>query len=171
MSTWLSETEFREGGAESAGVTINVAFLQEIKDDFEFRSQLNRVYAQLHPKNNDDRPSIRVAADLLGDLRDELKTYFALEEFYGYFGQAKVDNPRVSKQAGELQTDHEKLFLQLGVVFELSQQLVYDEGVPDLGYEKVAEGFEDFCIALAQHEQAEMELMMRLWNEDFGVGD
>ena len=171
MSTWLSETEFRQSGAESAGVTINVAFLQEIKDDFEFRNQLNQVYAQLNPRDVEDRPSIKVAADLLDGLRDELKTYFALEEFYGYFGQAKVDNPCVSQKAQELRGDHEKLFLQLSEVFELSQQILYREVGSDLDYEKVAEGFERFCIDLAHHEQAEMELMMRLCNEDLGVGD
>ena len=171
MSTWLSETEFRQSGAESAGVTINVAFLQEIKEDFEFRNQLNHVYSQLNPKDVDDRPPIKVVADLLDELRDELKTYFALEEFYGYFGQAKVDNPCVSKKAGELRGDHEKLFLQLSEVVEMSQQIVYDEAGPDLTLERVAEGFEKFCVDFTHHEQAEMDLMMQLCNEDLGVGD
>ena len=82
MSTWLSEKEFRQSGAESAGVTINVAFLQEIKSDFGFRDLLNDVYHQLKPSSgsgvsndeSDEWVSPRVAAEMLGELRDGLET-------------------------------------------------------------------------------------------------
>jgi len=171
MSTWLSEKEFRQSGAESAGVTINVAFLQEIKEEFDFRSHLNHVYHRLKPQDIRDRVSIRDAADLLLALRDELETYFALEEFYGYFAQAAVDNPRVSKEATELRSGHENLYLQLNKAVEWSQQLVYGESGPELTLCDVVDEFEQFCVKLAHHEQDEMDLMMRLCNEDFGVGD
>ena len=47
MSTWISETEFRQSGAAAAGITINVAFLQEIKTDYGFRELLNSVYHEI----------------------------------------------------------------------------------------------------------------------------
>lgn len=179
MSTWLSEKEFRQSGAESAGVTINVAFLQEIKSDFGFRDLLNDAYRQLKPGSqagdfgdeSGGRVSPRVAAELLEDLRDGLETYFALEEFYGYFQQAAVQNPCVSQKAIGLQSEHETLFLKLNQIVELTQQIVYHEAGPETTLDHVAEELESFCIQLAQHEQAEMDLMMRLCNEDFGVGD
>jgi hypothetical protein len=179
MSTWLSEKEFRQSGAESAGITINVAFLQEIKSDFGFRDLLNDVVHQLKPgprrgvlaDESGEKITPRVAAEMLGELRDGLETYFALEEFYGYFEQAEVLNPCVSQQAFGLQSEHETLFLKLNQIVETTQQIVYHEAGPETTLGRVAEELESFCIELAQHEQAEMDLMMRLCNEDFGVGD
>lgn len=178
MSTWLSEKEFRQSGAESAGVTINVAFLQEIKADFAFRDLLNDVFFKLNPDHRqskldstDERISPRVAADLLGELRDGLETYFALEEFYGYFQQSAVQNPFVSQKAQGLQSEHETLFLMLNEIVESAEKIVYRETGPELTLGHVAQSLEVFCVRLAQHEQAEMDLMMRLCNEDLGVGD
>lgn len=170
MNTWLSESEFRQSGAEAAGVTINVAFLQEIKDDFGFRKLLNVIYHKFYPKNQTEQFSSREVADLLTDLRDELETYFALEEFYGYFEQAAVDNPCVNQKACKLKSEHEKLYLQLSQVVDRAEQIVYQEN-GTLTLVHVAKDFEDFCVNLAHHEQAEMNLMMRLHNEDLGVGD
>jgi iron-sulfur cluster repair protein YtfE (RIC family) len=172
MSAWLTEKEFRQGGAESLGVTINVAFLQEIKEDFGFRDLLNSVYYKFKPVHSGDLlPRPHEAAQLLGDLRDELETYFALEDFYGYFNQSTVNNPRVAQAAGELRGDHERLFLKLNRIVELTEQIAYQEIGPESTIGQVADALEDFCVELAGHEQAEMDLMMRLCNEEIGVGD
>jgi hypothetical protein len=171
MSVWLSEKEFRQSGAASAGVTINVAFLQEIKTDFGFRDLLNQTYVRLKPHDPDEVVSPNVAANLLSELLDELETYFALEEFYGYFGESTVNNPCVSKKAVDLRSEHETLFLRLSDLVEKAQQIVYHEAGPDLTMDEIADGFEQLCMDLADHEQAEMDLMMRLCNEDIGVGD
>ena len=48
MTTWLTEKEYRQSGALSVGMTINVAFLEEIKSDFDFRSTLNKAYQQVN---------------------------------------------------------------------------------------------------------------------------
>ncbi len=178
MSTWMSEKEFRQSDAESAGVTINVAFLQEIKSDFEFRELLNRVYHRLSPDRIDsaDGPdsapvSPRKAAEMLSELRDELETYFALEEFYGYFHKSAIENPNVSQKATSLQREHESLFVQLSQIIERTEKIVYHEPGSESNLDNVALDLESFCIELAGHEQSEMDLMMRLCNEDFGVGD
>lgn len=168
MSVWMSEKEFRQGGAEAVGVTINVAFLQEIKEDFGFRRMLNEVYQKL---NSEEKIQPRVASELLGDLRDELETYFALEEFYGYFEQSAAQNPAVSQRATTLRSDHEKLYLQFNEVVEKSEQIVYHECSEEFTVRDLAKELDQFCEALAEHEQSEMELMMRLVNEDIGVGD
>lgn len=172
MSTWLSEKEYQQSGAESAGVTINVAFLSEIKQDFGFRGLLNEVYLRLNPETPLEKPvTAQVAAQILSELRDELETYFALEEFYGYFGLNTAENPKVSQDATKLRAGHESLFLELSAVVELAHQVVYREAGPDVTLDHIAEQFERFCINLAHHEQSEMDLMMRLCNEDIGVGD
>ncbi|MFT5302139.1 MAG: hypothetical protein ACI814_002953 [Mariniblastus sp.] len=180
MSTWMSEKEFRQSGAEAAGITINVAFLQEIKTDFGFRDLLNQVFYQLQPKlgldlltddPDENHVSPRLAAELLRELRDELKTYFALEEFYGYFNRSAVENPSVSSKAFELQRDHESLAKQLNRIVERTEKIADRKTQADVTLDDVHTDLESFCISLAQHEQAEMNLMMRLYNEDIGVGD
>lgn len=168
---WMTEAEYREAGAAAIGVTINAAFLNDIKTDFGFRELLNEVYAKLGDAS-EGKLTAHQTAELLGDLRDELETYFALEEFYGYFTEAAIVNPNVSQSASSLRDDHEELFLELNEIVEQSLQIAYGEVVESrLSMPMVFDQFEEFCIHLAQHEQAEMDLMMRLCNEDFGVGD
>ncbi len=168
MSVWMSERDFRQGGAAAVGFTINVAFLQEIKEDYEFRQLLNNI--QQHLSAPTELPA-RQASELLGQLRDELETYFALEEFYGYFQHSAETNPSVCNQAGILKTEHETLFLQLNQLVEMSEQIVYHECSPKITVKQLSASLDEFCKCLSQHEEKEMELMMRMCNEDIGVGD
>ena len=119
---WLSEKEYRLSGAEATGLTFNVAFLREIKTDFDFRTLLNKVYSRLRPKGGQAKGqqgtvSPREVADMLGELRDSMETYFALEECYGYFTESETQNPRVSQRATRLQGEHETLYLQLSNLY------------------------------------------------------
>jgi hypothetical protein len=171
MSVWLSESEYRQSGATQTGLTINVAFLQEIKEDVRFQDLIEStrqhfVTAEAHVRN---RPID--TARVLNELRDELETYFALEEFYGYFQNAEVVNPSVSHQADSLKKEHEELFLELSKLIDSVEQIVYRENSPDLTFATIARDFEHFITALHHHEQKEMELVMRLYNEEIGVGD
>jgi len=172
MSTWLSEKEYQQSGAESTGVTINVAFLSEIKEDFGFRDLLSEVNRRFQPNAPLEVPlSAQVATEILSDLRDELETYFALEEFYGYFGLATAENPKISQEAAQLRTGHETLYLELSAVVELAHRALYRESTPEVTLDQIRGQFERFCAHLADHEESEMHLMMRLCNEDIGVGD
>lgn len=168
MSTWLTEKEYRQSGAISVGMTINVAFLEEIKTDFDFRSTLNKIYEKVN-RQPDAEP--REISEWLSELRDQIETYFALEEFYGYMEKDDARNPQVGQRVSAKTAEHEKLFLQLSAVIDLAEQIVYRECSRDIGIADVREQFDEFCKCLARHEQEEMELMMRLCNEDIGVGD
>ena len=168
MSTWLTEKEYRQSGALSVGMSVNVAFLDEIKSDFDFRSTLNRTYADV---NQQPDLSPREISERLGDLRDQLETYFAMEEFYGYFRQDTIDNPAISNKAKAITHEHETLYLQLSAVIDLAEQIVYHECSEDTDLSTVRRAFDDFCKDLARHEQDEMQLMMQLCNEDLGGGD
>lgn len=171
MSLWLSEKDFDRESGEAAGVAINVAFLQEIKEDYSFRELLTKVYNRFNEKSLDNRVSPSDAAKLISDLRDELETYFALEEFYGYFSEAAISNPIVSQKANKLQDEHQTLFLGLSEILESAEKMVYRESGPEVTIECLADLLEQFCLDLARHEEQEMELMMRLCNEEIGVGD
>ena len=174
MSTWMSEKEYRLSGANAVGValntptTLNVPFLTEIKQDFNFRKTLDATYDRISAL-----PTIspREASRELSELRDQLEAYFALEEFYGYFQQSAVTNPSVNNKAELLQTAHEALFVKLNKLVDLSEQIVYRECRSSITVATLATELQAFCRDLAEHEQEEMDLMMRLHNEDIGVGD
>ena len=168
MTTWLTETEYNQSGARAVGMTINVAFLDEIKSDFDFRSTLEDVGQQIHRRPNCSPQQI---AECLRDLRDQLETYFALEEFYGYLQQDEVTNINVSRKAKRKTAEHEMLFLTLSEIVDQAEQIVYHECSDELTIEKVRDGFDSFCESLAKHEDEEKELIMRMFNEDIGVGD
>lgn len=168
MSTWMSETEFRQAGAGKAGIAINVPFLMEIKEDSEFRQLLNEVYQRI---NQSPAPAPRTAIEILGSLRDELETYFALEEFYGFVKNSVNADAMQSKLASELADEHSKLYLQFNDIIEIGEQIVYRECSPQVTVSDLAVLLDKFCHSLAQHEQKEMELMMKTCNQDTGVGD
>jgi hypothetical protein len=168
MSVWLTEREFRRSGAAACGVTINVPFLREIKqDNLPVRQQTQKLTRRLI----DGKLNSREAVELLSQYRDGLETYFSLEEFYGYFKNAAATHPTISMHARELSAEHESLFLQLNSLIDLAEQIVYHECDQRTTLKEVADSFADFADQFESHEQREMELMMRLCNEDFGVGD
>ena len=167
MSVWLTETEYRQSDAKASGVTINVAFLREIKEDnLSVREQTNRIYQRLKKGMTP-----REAVDCLSDYRDSLETYFALEKCYGYFNNSRIKNPLISVRADDLQNEHEQLFNDVNELIELTEQIVYQECGPNLTLIEITDLFECFARRFELHEQNEMELMLRLCNEEFGVGD
>jgi hypothetical protein len=171
MSLFLTEQEFERDSAEAAAISINAAFLNDIKTDFRFRDVLNEVYYKFKPPVASEPLPPRLAAALLTDLRDALETYFSLEEFYGYFSDAAVNNPCVNNKANALKEQHRTLFLSLSEILDKAEQIVYREVGPEVTVEQLGDELETFCKSLAEHEEAEMELMMRSCNEDIGVGD
>ena len=166
MSTWLTESEYRQSGAIASGVSLNVAFLQEIKEDhIELKQRLKNAEAGFAK-----RPWIdsRTAYELLFKLQDSLETHFALEEFYGYFqvdrvvSEWELDETSEQTHADRLRNEHHFLFLQINCLVELTEQIVYKE--TGLAMQDIAIEFERFRVNLLKHEQAEMELMLRICN-------
>ena len=56
-------------------------------------------------------------------------------------------------------------------MIELAQQLVYRECGPEVTVASIGTEFERFYLNLMRHEEAEINLVMALCNEEFGVGD
>lgn len=168
MSIWLTEKEYRRSGAAASGVTINIPFLREIKQDNLPVRQQTKI---LNQRLASGKLSPREAVESLGFYRDALETYFSLEEFYGYFKNASAINPTITAQAKALTGEHETLFLRLNELIELAEQIVYHECDHNTTLSIVADKFSDYADQFESHEQREMELMMRMCNEEFGVGD
>ncbi len=151
-------------------VTVNPAFLQEIKDDArEFRQMLAQAGEMLGPTHL-STVEARQIVDLLARLRDQLALHFTLEEAYGYFEDAVNAAPRLSEQAEFLRNQHQTLFADYMRVFESAEQLLY-ESPDDHARASVARMFHNFRADLQLHESREHDLIMAAFNDDIGAGD
>ena len=124
-------------------MTVNAAFLQDLKDDnIHLRELLAAVHEAL--SNPTGRP-IRsgVLAELLGRLRDQLATHFSLEEFFGYFDEAVDVAPRLSVQADILRTQHQTLFSEICDIVEDAEGLAYQESRA-CGVQQIAQRYRTF---------------------------
>ena len=170
MSTtrFLTETDLREGEYRSATRGINTAFLLEIKEDHvEFRVLLKRALSLIRPGVL-IRP--RELADLLSQLRDEMETYFCLEEFYGGFDIAFQAYPNHARTVAKLKHQHEQLFTYLIDLVERAEQVVYHE-VPTSRMRSILTDFQTFAADLRRHEDAELDLISRESAQEIGGGD
>jgi hypothetical protein len=151
-------------------VSINPAFLQEIKDDHhELRQLLHHTGAMLN------RPSWMPAEldelyELFEKLRDQLAMHFALEEAYGYFEDAVTVAPHLCRRAERLRGQHDELYSELCGLADRVETLVYDKP-PESALDDVAANFRRFCERLQQHELDERAMILAALDDDLGAGD
>src|SRR5687767_2315396 len=92
-------------------VTVNAAFLQEIK---EVNQELWQLLAELHHRCI--RPispgQCKTLIDRLSELRDNLALHFALEEAYGYFEDPVHVAPQLSNRVEALRAEHKTLYCE-----------------------------------------------------------
>ncbi|MDG2013496.1 MAG: hypothetical protein P8J33_08325 [Pirellulaceae bacterium] len=172
MSSWLTERDVRDtrgGMTRLQGVTLNVAFLNDIKQGTKKPEELIRdIRALLVNQLSLDSAAL---VNQMHALRDELETYFALEEFYGYFKSAHLIQPTVSRRAESLQTQHEQIYLEICSIIDLAEGLLYREIELRPTLPILVSRFSTFTQTFLQHEQEEFDLMMQLCNQEIGVGD
>jgi len=180
MGSWLTEQDLRDSRMDSTGwpsmdapsmtdLTLNVAFLNDIKLDTE---QPQRIIGQLETSLSSSalvQPAELVS--LLARLRDELEVYFSLEEFYGYFRSAKTSHSQVSQRAEHLRSQHETIFLDVCELVDLAESILYRESPSSQSLPAIVAGFRSLVQDFNNHEQQEEELMMKLCNDEIGVGD
>ena len=151
-------------------VTVNAAFLQEIKEDGrELQELLDRACETFSTERLVETPRRRLV-ELLSRLCDQIAMHFALEEAYGYFDDAIDIAPGLSTQADSLRVEHERLFLDLCDIVEQAEQLLYHErsrGV--LG--KLGQRFGTFYQDLMDHEARENDLIVLSFDDDLGMQD
>jgi hypothetical protein len=154
----------------SRTVSVNAAFLQEIKEDHhELRQLLHHTGAML------GRPEWMPIeygrlADLFEKLRDQLAMHFSLEEAYGYFDDALTVAPRLCRKAERLRAQHGELYSQLCQLTDRAEQLLYHE-ISETAIAQLASEYRAFCRAFHEHEKCENELILEAIDEDIGVGD
>ena len=150
-------------------LTINAAFLQEIKEDNRQLSELlDRTAALLPPHVIHVR--VNSLAQTLGELRDQLATHFSLEEFFGYFDDAMDVAPWLSSQADVLRVQHESLFREICDLADDAEKMLYRERSA-VTLQQLSLAFQCFQSRLKDHEEAENDLIQQAFCDDVGVGD
>jgi len=149
-------------------LTVNAAFLKDIKDD---NRELKLLLDKISPLIAHLPRAINHWTELvtlLAALRDQLAMHFALEEAYGYFDEALVTAPQLNVTAQYLQHQHAGLFEQIVDLADQAAEVSTD------AEEKIAnllDRFQQFQIAFQAHEEAELKLILEAMGDDIGVGD
>ena len=170
MTSWITEKDYRQAEGKELGISLNSAFILEIKQDsVEFRQLIHQILGEIRLSTDASSAAyVRYLHDRISHLRDEIETYFALEEFYGGFHESSGRD--MHQQVRKLKQQHVELFLQLDQVVELIEQLVYQE-TSEFSLSLVAEQFNQFYRDWQSHEEFEMEIVMQSCNEVLGTGD
>ena len=150
-------------------VTVNAAFLQEIKQvnqelwDLlrDLRHRFQRPVAPGH---------CRTLIDRLGQLRDQLALHFSLEDAYGYFDDPLDVAPQLSRQADKLRREHKELYLEFCDLVERAERMFYDEQYATLAL-WLGPQFLGLDARLRSHEERENDLIYEAYDGDIGVGD
>ncbi|MEZ6090909.1 MAG: hypothetical protein R3C05_23375 [Pirellulaceae bacterium] len=138
-------------------LTVNPAFLQEIKDSNQELWDTLHAVRQLCDSDQSRADVARGLVRLLNELRDHLSLQFALEESYGYLeGRFRWIAGSVIPQLARSQ--HCRLFLQLADLCELAEELQY-RGFSLNEVAGLVEQVELFDQSLQQHERLENDLI------------
>jgi hypothetical protein len=155
---------------QTGTVTINAAFMQEIKEvNDELWSLLEKA------RHACTRPialsgNCRHFVNMLLELRDQLALHFALEEAYGYFDDPVDVSPHTSYQAEKLRSEHRRLYSHLSDLVERAETML-EEGHQALLATSIPGQFILFDEALQNHEHHENELLMSMLEDEIGTGD
>ncbi len=151
-------------------VTVNRAFLQEIKDAnqemWSVLSECRRACGE--PVRR--RQQASTLAELLRDLCDHVALHFSLEEAYGYFEDPVSVAPRLAQRCEKLRREHAALYVELAELADLADQYLHDpEGVTN--FITIQSQFVTFDERFQDHEAQEIDLIQTAFGEDIGVGD
>lgn len=149
-------------------LTVNAAFLKDIKDD---NRELKLLMDQISPLVDPLPTALNHWSELvplLADLRDQLAMHFALEEAYGYFDDALVTAPQLNVTAQCLRGQHAELFAH---IVKLADQAAETPVDAETRIAKLLKQFGQFRDAFQEHEEAELNLILTAMGDDLGVGD
>jgi hypothetical protein len=148
----------------SATITINPAFLQEIKDsNLQLWHTLHEVRQLCHAELATIAISKRLVP-LLDELRDHLALQFALEDAYGYFsGPSQVD-AIIAARAASIKEQHCQLYLELSELCENAEELQY-RGITSHELAAIISQTLVFDRRLQQHERDESQLIEAAYHD------
>ena len=141
-------------------LTVNPAFLQEIKDSNPDLWDTVHQLRQACECEEEPAKTARSLARLLDGLRDHLALQFSLEESYGYLEVPSQPCRAIGELATQTQSQHCALYLRLSELAEQAEELQY-RGVEPTQLRKLVQSTQDFDAQLRDHEQTENELIER----------
>lgn len=149
----------------AAPITINSAFMQEIKEaSGELWALLDKLSdLRTRPWLIRDHP--KRAVDLLARLQDQLALYFTLEEHYGYFESPASVDPQISEEAAALREEHATLYLDICAILDRAERLLDQHRLASLTRHMVVR-VEAFCAQLKAHESREQAMLLEVLNDD-----
>ena len=160
----------RAAGCSASRVTVNAAFLREIKEiNTALGNDIGRL-ERLAVCPDVIRRHARAFLRKLECLRDDLAMHFSLEEFFGYFEDPLTVAPRLGDRAGRLRDEHGLLYEQLCEIVDVAEELVEEHQLSRLSHH-VPRRLQNFFDRLARHERDENELIMEAFCDDVGVAD
>lgn len=148
-------------------ITVNAAFLQEIKEVNQELWQLLaavRVRCSAHALSSHQTHGMVV---LLQELRDQLALHFALEEAYGYFEEPCDAAPQLCERADLLRAEHKDLYLDLCQIADQAEAFLTAREHALLA-QWLPPRFQSFDIRLKRHESRENALIMDAYDCDLG---
>ncbi|SMP41154.1 Hemerythrin HHE cation binding domain-containing protein [Neorhodopirellula lusitana] len=164
--------------SNTARLTVNAAFLKDIKDDNrDLKILIDRLRLLTNPREAAANHWAELI-ELFADLRDQLALHFGLEEAYGYLDLSIESDAHLSVCAETLRSEHAVLFEDARHLAEAAADACTGdppiEGVtPEVttAQEKVLVRLDGFMHRFNEHEEAELKLILDALDEDIGVGD
>ena len=154
--------------AQTRGLTVNTAFLKDIKDNGR---DLKLLFDEIQPLANHTQTAINHWPELItlfASLRDQLAFHFSLEEAYGYFDDALDAAPQLSVNAEYLRGQHSNLYQRICELAEKTLEIPIDQIELVTNF---INQFNEFNREFAVHEEAELKLILQAMDDDIGVGD
>lgn len=151
-------------------VTINAAFLQEIKDVHQELWQLLGECRQFVRRPVSMSRQCAEFVEMLQELRDKVALHFALEDAYGYFEDPLDVPPRFAQRALDLRDEHGTLYVEISELADEGAQLLHERKLAELTTTLVNR-FDEFCARFEAHESAEIDLIQSTFVVDIGEGD
>ncbi|MEM1068057.1 MAG: hemerythrin domain-containing protein [Planctomycetota bacterium] len=149
-------------------LTVNAAFLKDIKDD---NHDLKVILDRISPLAAHQQTAINHWSELvtlLEQLCDQMALHFSLEEAYGYFDDAVTDAPQLSIDAECLRSQHPALFKMIRGLADQSPEVSTENGDQ---VDQFLQAYHSFRHEFAEHEEAELKLILDALDDDLGVGD
>ncbi len=139
-------------------ITVNPAFLQEIKDsNLSLWQAIDRLES-LYTPDEDRSRTLNCLVPLLGELRDLLALQFALEETYGYMEVPTAVAPVNIHLLQDIRSQHCTLYLSVNELAEQAEELQYRGFVSEKVDMLLAE-VREFELRFRDHERMEADLI------------
>jgi hypothetical protein len=106
----------------------------------------------------------------LDHLVELVRSYFALEETYGYFEDPVFVGAAYSQRVSDLRAEHKSLLAEINQLSDHTARLLYNGRLPHSANSILAR-FGVFCDQLERHEYRERELITEGFSVDLGCGD